>query len=117
MRLLREFWSWIFLGLTSLVLGLEIFAAVGPEWATTWTEYIVTYIPVEAAVAVWGASASWTFIHFWFAYRRKKNQVRYAEEDHEWNCPWCDLLPSERTDCRCTSSCGDPWCPQSEISP
>jgi hypothetical protein len=56
------------------VLGLEIFAAVGPEWAKTWTYFIVKYIPAEVAVGVWGFLASWTFYHFWVAYRNKNRE-------------------------------------------
>lgn len=58
-------WIIAFLGLTSVVIGMEVFAATfWNENRPPWTELIVNYIPFEVFCLVWGGLAIWISVHF-----------------------------------------------------
>lgn len=68
----RKLWPWVFLGLTSVVVGLEVFASTdGNEDTVPWTDYIVAHIPEEVTFAAIGGLSLWLVVHFWRRYRRK----------------------------------------------
>lgn len=68
----KAWWSLVFLGLTGLVIGKELWAAVdGDPDTRTWTEHIVTYVPWEVAAALLGALLLWAPLHFGVRYWRK----------------------------------------------
>jgi hypothetical protein len=69
-------WRIAFLGLTGLVIGMEILAACDASPATRpWTTEIVGAVPMEATFAAIGALVLWLPIHFWVAYRRKRERA------------------------------------------
>lgn len=68
----RGWWRVSFLGLTALVLGMEVFASVdGNPDTEPWTDLIVSYVPAEFAVAAIGALALWLPVHFGLRYWRR----------------------------------------------
>lgn len=68
----RTIWSLVFLGLTGLVLGLEIWASVDTDPDTDpWTDYITAHIPGEITAAAIGALSAWIAVHFFRRYRRQ----------------------------------------------
>jgi hypothetical protein len=81
---MKNVWRWAFLGLTALVILMELFASFdGSANTDPWTELIVTYIPAEIAFAAIGALCLWLIVHFGLRYWRKRhahNQQRL--EDH-----------------------------------
>jgi hypothetical protein len=69
-------WRIAFLGLTGLVIGMELFAACDSSPATRpWTTEIVSAVPMEVTFAAIGALVLWVPIHFWLAYRRKRRRA------------------------------------------
>jgi hypothetical protein len=66
-------WRIAFLGLTGLVIGMELFAACDSSANTEpWTTLVVGHVPGEATAAAIGALSLWLMVHFWVAYRRKR---------------------------------------------
>ncbi|MFD0558142.1 hypothetical protein FB566_3437 [Stackebrandtia endophytica] len=71
----RAWWSVAFLGLTGVVIGMEVWASVDSDPETVpWTDYIVQYIPVEISALLIGGLSLWLVIHFGRRYWRKHNQ-------------------------------------------
>ena len=63
----------VFLGITGLAIGLEIWASVDSNPDTIpWTWLLVNYVPWEVPLAVFGALVVWLPIHFYVRYRGKK---------------------------------------------
>jgi hypothetical protein len=74
-------WRIAFLGLTGLVIGMEILAACDSSASTEpWTTLVVRHIPGEVTAALIGALSLWVPIHFWLAYRRKARRQRSSVE-------------------------------------
>ena len=68
-------WRWAFLGLTTLVVGMEIWASVDGDPATDpWTDLIVEYIPLEVTALAIGGLSLWLAVHFWRRYTRKSDR-------------------------------------------
>jgi hypothetical protein len=66
-------WRIAFLGLTALVIGMELFAACdGSATTAPWTTLVVGHVPGEVTATAIGALVLWVPIHFWVAYRRKR---------------------------------------------
>lgn len=69
-------WIIVFLSITVLALGLELWASFDNDPNTwPWTDLIVEYVPFEITMAVIGALALWIVIHFIIRYRRR-NKLR-----------------------------------------
>lgn len=68
----RLWWRTSFLGLTAVVVGMEVWASAdGDEQTDPWTDLIVTYMPGEVtALAVAGLSG-WLAVHFGIRYWRR----------------------------------------------
>ena len=65
-------WTWVFLGLTGVVIGLEVVGSVDEtdsRWA--WTNYIVEYIPGEITAFLIAGLSGWLAVHFYRRYRDK----------------------------------------------
>lgn len=72
---MRARWRWLFLSITALAIGLELFAALdGNPDTESWTILIVTYIPFEVTFLILGGLSVWLFVHFgaWYWRRRKQ---------------------------------------------
>ena len=68
----RRLWTTAFLGLTGLVIGLEIWAATDTSPDTIpWTDYIVEYVSGEIVAGALGFLTAWLAIHFARRYWRK----------------------------------------------
>lgn len=68
----RRAWTTGFLGLTALVIGLEIWAAADASPDTVpWTDYITAHVPGEATAAAIGTLSAWLAVHFFRRYRRQ----------------------------------------------
>lgn len=52
--------------------ALELPAIFNTEKNDTFTEHVTTYLPMEVAVAVYGALALWIPVHFFIWYRNRK---------------------------------------------
>jgi len=62
----------VFLGLTALVLGMEVFASFdGNPDTRPWTEEIVDFVPGEVAAVGIGGLSLWLIVHFARRYYRK----------------------------------------------
>jgi len=62
----------VFLGLTALVLGMEVWASVdGDPETDPWTDLIVQYIPGEVTAVLIGGLALWLPVHFGLRYWRR----------------------------------------------
>ncbi|WP_205327555.1 hypothetical protein [Glycomyces sp. YM15] len=67
----RTIWTAVFLGLTAIVLGLEIWASADSNPDTVpWTDYITAHLPGEVTAAAIGALSAWLAVHFFRRYRR-----------------------------------------------
>ena len=68
----RTAWRAVFLGLTALVLGMEVWASVdGDPETDPWTDLIVQYIPGEVTAVLIGGLALWLPVHFGLRYWRR----------------------------------------------
>ena len=68
-------WRIAFLGLTTLVVGMEIWASVdGDPQTDPWTDLIVEYIPLEVTALAIGGLSLWLVVHFWRRYKRKADR-------------------------------------------
>lgn len=71
----RSWWRVAFLGLTAVVLGMEVFAAVdGNEQTDPWTDLIVTYIPGELFALAFTGLAGWLGVHFGRRYLARRRE-------------------------------------------
>jgi hypothetical protein len=69
-------WRIAFLGLTGLVIGMELFAACdGSADTEPWTTLVVRHIPGEVTAALIGGLSLWLVVHFAVAYRRKRRRA------------------------------------------
>ena len=65
-------WRTGFLGLTALVIGMEVLAARDSSADTEpWTTLVVRHVPWEVTAAVIGALALWAPAHFGVRYWRR----------------------------------------------
>ena len=68
----RTAWRTVFLGLTALVLGMEVFASFdGNPDTRPWTDEIVEFVPGEVAAVGIGGLSLWLVVHFGLRYHRK----------------------------------------------
>lgn len=68
-------WRLAFLGLTALVIGMEVWASVdGDPDTRPWTDEIVSAIPAEVAFAGIGALMLWVPLHFAIRYWRRHRE-------------------------------------------
>ena len=68
----RTAWRAVFLGLTALVLGMEVWASAdGDPETDPWTDMIVQYIPGEVTAVLIGGLALWLPVHFGLRYWRQ----------------------------------------------
>lgn len=68
----RNLWRTGFLTVTAGAIIMECWAAWdGNHQTDPWTDLITTYVPWQAAVAVFGALLLWVPLHFVVAYRRR----------------------------------------------
>jgi hypothetical protein len=66
-------WRALFLGLTALVVGMEIWASAdGDPDTDPWTDLITDYVPAEVTFALIGALVLWLPVHFGVRYWRKR---------------------------------------------
>lgn len=72
----RNWWRVAFLGLTSVVVGMEIWASADGNPSTDpWTDLIVEYVPGEVTALAIAGLAGWLAVHFGRRYwRRAKNR-------------------------------------------
>lgn len=69
-------WRVAFLGLTALVIGLEIWASVdGDPTTRPWTDEIVDHVPWEVAAVLVGALLLWLPAHLGVRYWRKRRRT------------------------------------------
>lgn len=72
----RTAWRSVFLGLTALVIGMELVASFdGSEDTRPWTDEIVDFIPAEVAAVGIGGLSLWLIVHFGVRYYRKHRTV------------------------------------------
>lgn len=72
----RGWWRVSFLGLTALVLGMEVFASVdGNPETEPWTDLLVSYVPGEFTFAAIGALVLWLPVHFGLRYWRRSRDA------------------------------------------
>lgn len=70
-------WRLAFLGLTGLVLGMEIWASAdGDPNTDPWTDLIVRHIPGEVAALLIAGLCGWLVVHFGVRYWRKHRAAR-----------------------------------------
>lgn len=63
----------VFLTVTALALGLELWASFDSSPDTVpWTDLLTEYVPMEAVFAAIGALILWLPIHFWRRYQRRQ---------------------------------------------
>lgn len=69
----KKVWSSIFLGLTGIVVGMEVWAANDSTPDTRpWTSFILQYLPKEVTYAVIAGFAVWLYFHFKKYYGEQK---------------------------------------------
>lgn len=74
-------WRWAFLGLTAVVLGMEVWAGFdGNPDTDPWTDLVVAYIPGEVTALALGGLSVWLFAHFGIRYWRK-HQAKKESRD------------------------------------
>lgn len=74
---MRNRWRAAFLGLTALVIVLELFASFdGDPNTDPWTDLIVTYVPAEVTAVAIGGLCLWLVVHFTLRYVRKHRASR-----------------------------------------
>lgn len=65
-------WRTAFLGLTALVIGMEVAAAAdGDDQTDPWTDLVVRHVPAEVTGLAIGGLSLWLVIHFGVRYLRK----------------------------------------------
>lgn len=65
-------WRIAFLGLTAVVLGMEVWASADGDADTyPWTDLIVRHVPGEVTALAIAGLAGWLAVHFWRRYARK----------------------------------------------
>lgn len=70
-------WRWAFLGLTGLVLGMELWAGFDKDDRTEpWTDMIVQYVPGEVTALAIAGLFGWLAVHFGRRYWRKHKQEK-----------------------------------------
>ena len=68
----RKAWRTVFLGVTALAVGMELFAAFDGDGETDpWTDMIVAYIPGEVTALAIAGLSGWLAVHFGIRYWRK----------------------------------------------
>jgi len=73
----RAAWRTVFLGLTALVIAMEVYASVdGNDDTRPWTEEIVDFVPGEVAAVGIGGLSLWLVVHFGLRYHRKHTAGR-----------------------------------------
>ena len=76
----RQRWRAGFLAVTALAIVMELVAALdGRADTDPWTDLIVTYVPAEAAAALFGALLVWLPIHFGLRYARRRAEQDQAD--------------------------------------
>lgn len=76
----RAGWRWVFLGLTGLVVGMELVAGFDQTDETeAWTDLIVAYIPGEVTALAIGGLSLWLIVHFAVRYWRKHKADKEIE--------------------------------------
>ena len=72
----RTAWRVVFLGLTALVLGMEVWASAdGDPETDPWTDLIVQYIPGEVTAVLIGGLMFWLPVHFGLRYWRRHRKT------------------------------------------
>lgn len=72
----RTAWRAVFLGLTAVVLGMEVWASAdGDPETDPWTDLIVQYIPGEVTAVLIGGLALWLPVHFGLRYGRRHRKT------------------------------------------
>lgn len=72
---MRNWWRIGFLGLTALVVAMELWASFDSNPDTDpWTDLIVAYVPAEVTIAAVGALVLWLPVHFGLRYWRKHRE-------------------------------------------
>lgn len=70
-------WRTLFLGLTAVVIGMEIWASAdGDPDTDPWTDLIVRHIPGEVAALAIAGLCGWLSVHFAVRYIRKARARR-----------------------------------------
>lgn len=70
---MRNRWRLAFLGLTAVVLGMELVASFDRDPNTDpWTDLIVAYVPVEVTALAIAGLSGWLAVHFSMRYWRKR---------------------------------------------
>lgn len=73
-------WRIAFLGLTAVVLGMEIWASADGDADTDpWTDLIVRHIPGELTALAIGGLMVWLGVHFGLRYWRKHRRTHVRE--------------------------------------
>ena len=68
-------WRIAFLGLTTVVIGMEIWASVdGDPQTDPWTDLIVRHVPLEVTALAIAGLSGWLVVHFWRRYKRKSDR-------------------------------------------
>jgi hypothetical protein len=66
-------WRIAFLGLTAVVIGMEIWASAdGDPNTDPWTDLIVAYVPGEVTALAIAGLCGWLAVHFGVRYWRKR---------------------------------------------
>jgi hypothetical protein len=72
-------WRTGFLGLTALVIGLEVWASAdGSPDTDPWTDLLTRHVPAEVTFAAIGALLLWLPIHFGIRYARR-SRARHTD--------------------------------------
>lgn len=73
----RLAWGGAFLGLTAVVIILELFASFDDSDNTVpWTDYIVQYIPGEVTAVLIGGLCLWLPVHFGLRYYKQHKEAK-----------------------------------------
>lgn len=74
-------WRLAFLGLTAVVLGMEVWAGFDKPGAQTdaWTDMIVRWVPGEVTALVLGGLAVWLAVHFGTRYFKKAKESKQMQ--------------------------------------
>lgn len=76
------FWRTLFLGVTGLAIGLELWASFDHDDSTDpWTDLIVRHIPGEITALLIAGLAGWLGVHFGLRYWRKHKAAQAAEKE------------------------------------
>lgn len=73
----RSLWRAGFLGLTALVVGMEVYASAdGSDETEPWTDLLVAYVPGEVTALGIAGLTGWLAVHFAVRYIRKAKEGR-----------------------------------------